>query len=253
MPVCTPRILTGLTCKSFQYDNRTVPARVYSVRQSNVVFKMMVVELGGTNLEESVVIDHAIKMLTEGGTVKVNIPHRIYRVYGRQLAVQGADGSYSMAALFDYKGRLYQIEAKALPGRSASGSNFDLVRFQQSLVAPAGPDNLAADMQYATEFANRFRILKAEYDARMNCANKIGQSLKDVTLPDMAQAPNILKSMIDAMEGDVKGVSVEEAKVVELAEKIDISQKAMVTIRKIHRSICLQDQRPPSQEDRASR
>jgi hypothetical protein len=115
------------------------------------------------------------------------------------------------------------------------------------------PDNLAADMQNATEFANRFRILKAEYDARMNCANKIGQSLKDVTLPDMAQAPGMLKSMIDAIDGDVKGVSVEEAKVVELAERVNISQKAIVTIRKIHRSICLQGQRPPSQEDRASR
>jgi hypothetical protein len=114
------------------------------------------------------------------------------------------------------------------------------------------PDNLAVHMQNATEFANRFRILKAEYDARVNCANKIGQSLKDVTLADMAQA-GILKSMIDAIEGDVKGVSVEEAKVVQLAERIDSSQKAMVTIRKIHRSICLQDQRPPSQEDRASR
>jgi hypothetical protein len=87
----------------------------------------------------------------------------------------------------------------------------------------------------------------------MTCANKIGQSLKDVTLPDMAQASGILKSMIDGIEGDVRGVSVEEAKVVELAGRIDMSQKAMVTIRKIHRSICLQDQHPPSQEDRAGR
>jgi hypothetical protein len=115
------------------------------------------------------------------------------------------------------------------------------------------PDNLAVDMQNATDFANRFRILKAEYEARIGCANKIGQALKDVTLPDMAQAPGILKSMIDAIEGDVKGVSVEEAKVVELAEKIDVSQRAMITIRKIHRSICLQDQHPASQEERANR
>jgi len=104
------------------------------------------------------------------------------------------------------------------------------------------PNSLAADMQSATDFANRFKILKAEYDARINCANKIGQSLKDVTLPDMVQAPGILKSMIDAVEADVKRVSMEQAKVVELAERIDTSQKAMGTIRKIHRSICIQDQ-----------
>ncbi len=60
--------------------------------------------------------------------------------------------------------------------------------------------------------------------------------------------------MIDSVEGDVKGVSVVQAKVVELAEKIDSSQKAMVTIRKIHRTMCLRDQHAVSQaEDRASR
>jgi len=95
-------------------------------------------------------------------------------------------------------------------------------------------------MQNATEFVNRFKALKAQYEAQINCANKIGQSIKDVTLPDVAQAPGVLKSMIDALEGDVRSVSVEEGKVVELAEKIDFSQKAMITIRKIHRSMCPQ-------------
>jgi len=116
------------------------------------------------------------------------------------------------------------------------------------------PDALATDLQNATDFANRFKGLKAEYDARSSCATKIGQSLKDVTLPDMAQAPEILKSMIDSIDGDVKGVSVIQTKVVELAEKIDSSQKAMSTIRKIHRTMCLKDQRALSQaEDRANR
>ena len=39
------------------------------------------------------------------------------------------------------------------------------------------PDNLAVDMQNATDFANRFKALKADYDTRINCANKVGQSL----------------------------------------------------------------------------
>jgi hypothetical protein len=79
-------------------DNRSVPAWLYSVRQGNVVFKMTVAELEGTNLEESAVIDHAIKTLSQGATVRVNIPARIYRVYGRQLTVEGADGSRSTTA-----------------------------------------------------------------------------------------------------------------------------------------------------------
>ena len=122
---------------------RSVAARVYSVRQNNVVFKMTVAELAGTNLEESVLIDYAIKTLSEGGTVKVDVPHRIYRVYGRQLAVEGADGGYSMAALFNYKGRLYQIEARALPGRNDTAA--DTLRFQQSLVFTDGGSNRSAD------------------------------------------------------------------------------------------------------------
>ena len=93
---------------------RSVAARVYSVRQSNVVFKMTVAELAGTNLEESVVIDNAIKTLSEGGKVKVDIPHPIYRVYGRQLAVEGADGGYRWPHCLITRGALSD-EAKALP------------------------------------------------------------------------------------------------------------------------------------------
>jgi hypothetical protein len=122
-------------------DNRSVPARIYSVRQTNVVFRMMVARLEGTNLEESAVVDHAIKTLSQGATIRVNIPARIYQVYGRQLTVEHADGSRSMVQLFDYKGRLYQIEAKALPGQNVSNPQSDMVRFHQSLSFNDGGSN----------------------------------------------------------------------------------------------------------------
>ena len=124
---------------------RSVPARVYSLRQSNLIFKMTVAELEGTNLEESAVIDHAIKTLSQGATVRVNIPARIYRVYGRQLTVEGSDGSRSMVQLFDYKERLYQIEAKALPGQNVSDPKSDAVRFHQSLTFTDGGSNRSED------------------------------------------------------------------------------------------------------------
>src|ERR1700710_811489 len=57
-------------------DGRSVPARVYSVRRDNVVFKVTVAALAGTGLDESAIIDHAIRMLSESGNVTVNIPHR---------------------------------------------------------------------------------------------------------------------------------------------------------------------------------
>jgi hypothetical protein len=111
-------------------DGRSVPARVYSVRQDKGEFKITVADLANTGLDEKAVLDHAIKALSQGTTVKVNIPARIYQVFGRQLTGEGADGSRSMVAMFDVLGRLYQIEAKMAPG----GDEFELTRFQQSLV-----------------------------------------------------------------------------------------------------------------------
>ncbi len=104
------------------------------------------------------------------------------------------------------------------------------------------PDDLAADLQSATEFTDRFKALKAEYDARANCANRIQQLLRDITLPDMTQAPAILKSMIDTIEGDIKGVSAAQAQLVEFAGRMNTSQKAIITIQKVHRTMCVRNQ-----------
>jgi len=108
---------------------RSAPARVYSVRKDKVILTMTVADLTGTNLAENDVIDHAVKSLTAGGKVAEDLPHRIYRVYGRQLSVEGSDGSHVHAAIFHYKDHLYQIDGKVLSG----GSDFEAVRFQQSL------------------------------------------------------------------------------------------------------------------------
>jgi hypothetical protein len=124
-------------------DGRSVQARVYTVRQNNSLLKVTIAELANTGLEENAVIGHAIKALTAGGEVKFDIPHRIYRVYGRQLAIQGADGSRSTVAVFDYKGRLYLIEAKALAGGGDTAA--DTLRFQQSLVFTDGGSNRSED------------------------------------------------------------------------------------------------------------
>jgi hypothetical protein len=122
-------------------DDRTVAAHVYSVRENDGVFAVTVAEIGNAGLDENAVIDSAIKRLSAGGEVKVNLPHRIYRVYGRQLSIQRPDGSRSTVALFDYNGRLYQIEGKM----AAGGSSADLLRFQQSLVFTDGGSNRSAE------------------------------------------------------------------------------------------------------------
>jgi hypothetical protein len=110
-------------------EGRSVPARVYSVRQGRSELTMIVADLANTGLDETTVIDHAVKRLTAGREVVVNYPHRIYQVYGRQLSTKGPDGSRTSAAVFNVLGKVYQIEAKVLPG----SDELDLVRFQQSL------------------------------------------------------------------------------------------------------------------------
>jgi hypothetical protein len=112
-------------------DGHAAPAKVYSVAQDTGVFTMTIADLSSTGLEESAVIDHAIKTLSQDGAIKVNIAARVSRVFGRQLSILGQDGSRSSVALFYYEGRLYQIEGKSLPPGNATA---DAIRFQQSLI-----------------------------------------------------------------------------------------------------------------------
>lgn len=112
-------------------DGRAAAARVYSATLDGAVFSMTVADLPGPAAQESAVLDHAVRALAQGKTIRVDIPHRISRVYGRQLSLAAPDGSYSSVAVFFHKQRLYQIEGTALAG-AANGAS-DAIRFQQSL------------------------------------------------------------------------------------------------------------------------
>jgi hypothetical protein len=133
-------------------DDRAVGARVYSVRRDDAEFKVTVADVGDPGLEEKVVIDHAIKALSDGGDVTVNIPHRINRVFGRQLSVLQRDGGRTSVALFDHNGRLYQIEGKSLP--TGADATADAIRFVQSLVFTGGGSNRTAEELRATARAS---------------------------------------------------------------------------------------------------
>lgn len=98
----------------------------------------------------------------------------------------------------------------------------------------------------------RFKALKAEYEVRGNCAARVRQSFRDVIFPDLPQGPSVLKSMAESIDGDLKGLSAVQAQVVELAERTEVSQRAIGTIQKLHRSICATNQRAAT-EGRASR
>jgi hypothetical protein len=146
-----------------------------------------------------------------------------------------------------YRGRDHQVctlntllsEAQSLlqDYRKIVESNYPTIGSVED-VCTRTPEILATHLEKATDFAARFRALKAEYDARINCTNRVEESFRDVTVPDMAQAPSLLKSMIDSIEDDTKGVSATQAELAELAEKVNSSHKAILTIQKIHRAMC---------------
>jgi len=102
-------------------------------------------------------------------------------------------------------------------------------------------DVLATDISGAEDFTKRFAVLKSQYDSDSKCATNVKQAFRDVVLTDMAQPPDILKSMNDSIDGDINRLSQVENQVVELAEKMQTAKKSMKTIEKIHRTMCLKE------------
>jgi hypothetical protein len=100
-------------------------------------------------------------------------------------------------------------------------------------------DALATDITGSEDFTKRFAALKAQYESASRCAGSVKQAFRDVVLADMAQPPEILKSMTDSIDSDINRVSQVQNQIGELAAKIEISKKAMKTIDKIHRTMCI--------------
>ena len=103
------------------------------------------------------------------------------------------------------------------------------------------PDALASHMAGAEDFAKRFAVLKSKYESASKCAINVKQAFRDVVLSDMTQPPELLKSMTESIEGDVTRVSDVENQAVDLAAKVEAAKKAMKTIEKIHRTMCVKD------------
>jgi hypothetical protein len=112
-------------------DGRAFAARTYSVTLDGSLFKMTVVELPETNANGDALVSHAVKTLTDGNQIKLDIPHRIRSTYGRQLAVVRPDGSFTYVAVFFHKQRLYQLEGIA--AAAGGDAEVDAMIFHQSL------------------------------------------------------------------------------------------------------------------------
>jgi len=103
------------------------------------------------------------------------------------------------------------------------------------------PDTLASDIAGSEDFTKRFAILKAKYESASKCALTVKQAFRDVVLSDMTQAPEVLNSMAASMEADINRISEVENQTADLATKMEAAKKAMKTIEKIHRSMCVKE------------
>ena len=108
---------------------KMVPATIYSLRYNNSLLKVTVIDGRDANLNEDQVVQNHVRKVTQGGRVTFDFPHRIYRIYGRQMSVARPDGSVTQAVFFFANERLYLVEST----RNRGGDDVDLIKFQQSL------------------------------------------------------------------------------------------------------------------------
>jgi hypothetical protein len=105
---------------------------------------------------------------------------------------------------------------------------------------------LTNDIAGSEDFTKRFAVLKTQYDSASRCAGTVKQAFREVVLTDMAQPPEILKSMTDSIDSDLNRVSEVQNQIGELSAKMEISKKAMKTLDKIHRTMCIKEKSAPT-------
>jgi hypothetical protein len=106
-------------------------------------------------------------------------------------------------------------------------------------VCQLNPEALASDIVGSEDFAKRFKELKSQYEAATNCAHNVEEGFKNVTLADMAQAPEVLKSMIASIDGDVAKASAAHTQISDLAQRMELANRAMKSVTKIHHAMCM--------------
>jgi hypothetical protein len=110
----------------------SVPATIYTAKRDNVVYSLTVADFSKTPIDDKTAIGDAEKMVSATGKVTFSVDARIDRDYGRELSIDGADGSRSAVAIFFVGQRLYELIGQSLPPDAAAGSG-NTLRFQQSL------------------------------------------------------------------------------------------------------------------------
>lgn len=110
----------------------SLPMTRYEARQDRVIYTVKVVDFSSANEDGMTAIAETEKSFGASGKVTVAIDARVNREFGRELSVNGTDGSRSAVAIFFANKHLYVLVGESLPPNAISRSG-DAIRFQQSL------------------------------------------------------------------------------------------------------------------------
>jgi hypothetical protein len=110
----------------------SLPMMRYAVRQDRSVYTLSIVDYSSTSADGTSTIAEAEKSFGASGKVTVAIDARVNRSFGRELSVNGTDGSRSAIAIFFVNKHLFELVGEALPPNAIERSG-DSIRFQESL------------------------------------------------------------------------------------------------------------------------
>jgi hypothetical protein len=105
-------------------------------------------------------------------------------------------------------------------------------------VCKLSSEGVATDIKLVRDFFPRFRAVNAAFDRQAKCAVSIGRTIKDLNLSTMANGADIVRSMMEAIDGDMKSVPDERQNSADLSETIESARKSLDAIEKLHAAMC---------------
>jgi hypothetical protein len=99
-------------------------------------------------------------------------------------------------------------------------------------------ESVATDIKLVADFFPRFRAIKSAFDRQANCAVNIGRTIKELNLSTMTNGAEIVRSMMEAIDGDMRNVPDERQNSSDLSETIESARKSLDAIEKLHAAMC---------------
>ncbi len=100
------------------------------------------------------------------------------------------------------------------------------------------PDRLTEHSKAIIAFQERWKVLRKEYAARVECTNAVEDSLRNLSLADMSHAADIVKAMIESVRADLAAVSNAQKDVLNIADRAEAAQRSIATIQQVRSAVC---------------